>query len=283
MRYGTSVKQMSQILVAALLVGAATLATQAAVVPLVDGNAVAYFDPTDARLTLDWIVDGESHLASQRFFISVDGQPQVNVTSWAPPATPILEDSDSDGSGLNDRVTLSWSGPQVQFDARFTLTGGATGDPSRMAEALTVTNTSNATVTMRLFQYVDLNIGAEDTDDVAQVLVPLRNYIYQFDNEFWVGESVVTPRPTAAEVNTDGTILARLNAPQLAALDNGAPLLAVGDAEWAFQWDAVLAPGESFLISKLKSLDNGDPYVPEPASLALLGVGGLLALRRRGK
>ena len=49
-----------------------------------------------------------------------------------------------------------------------------------------------------------------------------------------------------------------------------------GDVAWAFQWDISMEPGGSFLISKSKRL-----VVPEPASLGLLVVGGLIVLKRR--
>ena len=56
--------------------------------------------------------------------------------------------------------------------------------------------------------------------------------------------------------------------------DNAGPLLN-GDLTWAFQWDLTLNPGDEVILSKNQSL------VPEPATLALLALGGLALVRKR--
>jgi hypothetical protein len=54
------------------------------------------------------------------------------------------------------------------------------------------------------------------------------------------------------------------------------------DAEWSFEWDFVLPPGGTYLISKDKNIRPG-PHIPEPSGMALAAVAAAVALVSLGK
>jgi len=57
---------------------------------------------------------------------------------------------------------------------------------------------------------------------------------------------------------------------------NDSTIAGPGNVAWAWEWDKLIAPGDSLQLSILDTL-----AVPEPSSLALILVaGGLMALRR---
>ena len=131
---------------------------------------------------------------------------------------------------------------------------------------------------MRLFrdpfyQYVDLNLGGVAGDDTVEALPPFG--VVQSSGDGWVSEAADTPAVDRYEVGPAQVILDKLNDGEPDTLANiGGPV--AGDVCWAFQWDVELNPGGSFLLSKDKHL-----VIPEPATLGLLLVGGLMALNLR--
>ncbi len=93
-------------------------------------------------------------------------------------------------------------------------------------------------------------------------------------------ETVVTPVPTHREIAFYDTTLSKLNDGLPTTLSDGPPIgtpLGPGDVTWAYQWDFLLQPGDTFQISKDKNLHAG-PGVPEPATVSLLSLAAGLLL-----
>ena len=94
-------------------------------------------------------------------------------------------------------------------------------------------------------------------------------------------ETVVTPVPSHREIAFFPITLNKLNDGLPTTLSDTPPIgVAVwaGDVTWAYQWDFLLQPGQTFQISKDKNLRA----VPEPAACSLLSLAaGLLLARYR--
>jgi len=94
-----------------------------------------------------------------------------------------------------------------------------------------------------------------------------------------LGEAVVSPSANNGEVAPYDQTLLKLNNNAVDSLNGVLGPMGPGDNTFAFQWDFIIAPNGSQVISKVKSLQV--QVVPEPtaAALGLLGIGVLVGRR----
>lgn len=251
----------------------------AAPIVLENGNSWARFW-TDSQLGNDiWVVDDWNYLRQQWFWYRVDdpagpsgGEKSLDALDPAPSAYV----TDTDGDGIDDNLRLRYTGVDqgLTVEINYNLLGGTPGSGrADLAETIRITNASPVTQTVHFFQYVDFILSAgEDT-----VAIPWPNTAGQWFGTIHTAETVTTPVPSHYDVGLVPVLLDDLNDALPTTLgDHAGPL--VGDVSWAFQWDLEIGPGDSRLISKDKSL----VILPEPATLALVGLGvaGLVARRR---
>lgn len=268
-----SIKFISALLAAAG-VSAVVSTAQAQLATLTDGNASAQFDPGTSAGNFNWFVNNNDYLAQQWFWIRATGdtseRPISSLNKTFQNSTNTNADPGLDT--LNLHYVDSLTAARYSVDTTFTLRGGpGTQISSDIAETLIIHNSSADPLTFSFIQYVDFDLSSADT---AQIL--FGRIAQQFGNGLTVTEEALTvPGPTQYAVGFFPTILNSLNDGAITNLGTISGPLGPGDMTWAFQWDFTLASGQDFLISKDKKL------TPAPGAAFLLGLGGLVASRRR--
>jgi hypothetical protein len=246
-------------------------------VVLSDGNSDAFFNVTGGN-QVGWTVDGVNQLFNQRFYYRAAGFADEVAVDSLPLNGFQASDTNLFDDPRNDTLfTRHTDAAGIRFDIRYNLAGGTAGSGAAdLGELITINNTGNTTQTISFFQYVDFDLGGTPGGDIGRIIGG--RIADQIDalGTFSVNETVVTPAPSHYELNTFPNLVAKFSDGLVTDLTDVAGPLA-GDVTWGFQWDFVLAPGDVFLISKDKRLEQ----VPAPAGVALVGLTGLVAMGRR--
>jgi hypothetical protein len=243
------------------------------VVPLLSGNSTALVDTGSQAGMFNWSVDGVNQLAQQWFWYRIGATPEHSIDTISAPA--IL-------TSTANQMTTTYANALLNVRVDYTLTGGAVGSGvSTLLESLTINNTSSTALDLHFFQYSDFDLGGSPGGDTVQLGTDTFgkfNEADQVKGSTIFNETDVTPGADQAEANFFPSTLNSLNDGVPTTLNNNAGPLGPGDVEWALEWDRLLNPGDSLIISKTKYIQ-----VPEPATIALAGLGlaVLLALRRR--
>lgn len=241
---------------------------------LQDLNSDASYDYGTQRGQFAWHINGTNHMFQQWFWYRAGADGFERSIDTIPFVGAQLTDTNPFTDPRPDTLSGLFREQRFDLETNFTLRGSADGTvASDITEQIRITNTTAAALPFTFFQYVDLDLNGTPQDTVAQILNG--NTAQQSEGQIVASESVVTPQPSALEVNFFPVTLNSLNDGALTNLNNVAGPLGPGDLTWAFQWNFLISPGQSVIISKDKSI------VPEPGALALLGLGGILAGRRR--
>lgn len=248
---------------------------------IADGNSDASFDinslSPNSRVGMDqWRVDGVNHMFSQWFWFRTDGMTQEARINSLP-----LIGAFTSNTNLDPRHDTFYAGfgaaNSFTIETTFSLSGGSAGSRrSDVAEQIRITNHGSTPRTFSFFQYCDFDLDNDIQDDEVALLNA--NSVRQLDllSGTIVAETVLVPTFTFSEMNVYAATLIKLDDNAVDNLDGSVgPLVGRRDYTWAFQWDFVLNPGDSYLISKDKLI------IPSPGALALLGLGGLVIGRRR--
>lgn len=266
-----------------LFAGVAGLAwagsAQAAVTVLADRNSEARIQDNGIEAgMIGWNVAGVSNLSLQGFWFRVEGMTREQNIGTLPLTGIAAVDTNPFVDNRPDTLSLQYAGNGFLIEPSWHLRGGLGGSfASDMAETITISNTSTAGNFLRMsfFQYSDFDLGGTVIDQSVEIFGAGGNTARQTDIGFAMSETVVTPAPSRWEVGFYATTLTRLNDANVDDLTNANGPLGPGDLTWCYQWDINLAPGQSVVISKDKSI------TPAPGGVALLGLGGVLITRRR--
>ena len=243
----------------------------AAIMTLVDDNSQADFETQTPSNNYNWFVDNTDLLAQQAFWYRIgNAGPEQSVHNL-----PVADQGTSDANfdGNPDTLFVRYNGAGFRIETYYHLDGGTAGSgTSDMGEQISIINLTASPLDFHFFQYADFDLSAADTVNFTNA-----NTVDQTGGGLHLSETVVTPVPSHREAAFFPTTLTKLNdALPTTLIDNAG--IGAGDVTWAYQWDAVIPPSGSYLISKDKHIS----IVPEPTAIALLGIafGLLLAARR---
>ena len=215
----------------------------------------------------NWCVDGVDQLYKQWFWYRVGSTGRERSINTL---------------GLDNVIQLSenslfaeYGDSRFVIEATFTLMGGAMGSgESSIGEQIRIKNISSTPLDFHFFQYTDFDLNGSAPGDTVQLFqdsMGLFTEALQIKGNIRFADTIVSPGANHGEAGiatAPNSLNVRLNNSTPTTLsDFSGPL--TGDADWAFQWDRVLAPGAYLNIYIVK-----DSFVvPEPGTLSLLAVG----------
>jgi hypothetical protein len=188
---------------------------------------------------------------------------------------------DSVNSGLSGTSVLNlfFNGSGFNVAVRYSLLGGTTN--AQVSEQVRVTNTNNSAATFQLIQYNNYdtsnNLGTGDaiqrtnSSSVTQTGSGATPAVLQ------AGSTAI---PTFSQIGQE--FLPAVTGAGFGNLDSAAganvgQTVSPSDAAYAFQWNTSISAGGTFQVGTDKIVGA----VPEPASMAVLGLGALALIRRR--
>ena len=206
----------------------------------------------------DWNVNGADQLFQSWWYYRADVETDE---------TPFGNGLGSSQAFIGDTATLMGEQANgVMWSIRWIVDGSA----RTLTSVLSVTNVTTAPITLDLFNYADLDAGGNsaqnsaslDGEDVIAVSSPEGVTVtYEGSNA------------DAYQVDDFAALRQRFNDGFATDLDNSG-LDFDGDFTGAFQWSRVLQPKQTTDVRVVFT-------IPGPGSMALLGIAGLVALRRK--
>lgn len=250
-------------LLALSLIGGAAFAQ--APFTLADGNALVLGDAANGLLQ-DWLTDGTDHLFNQDYYYRIGNNPEAPIWSAGPALVTQL--------GPN-MVNVSYTAPLFRMDITYTLIGGAPGSgTSDIGEIVRVQSLATFAMDFHLFEYDDFDLNGTAGGDSAEVVNTSTIRQWEGLTTAMVGS---VPPFDRWEIDSWPNILQKLNDGVADNLSNSTSPNGPADLAFAMQWNRSINAGGTFLMSKNKRIE----VVPEPASLAALGLGALALIRRR--
>jgi hypothetical protein len=225
----------------------------------------------------NWNIDGTDQLYHQWFYYRVGGVgPESAIQSIS--GSPVINEFVNIPS--LSKLDLTYSGNQFSVRTVYQLIGQNNGTGrANFNQTIVINNTSAATLDFHFFQYSDFDLGAAAGVQSVQ--------FFQNDfGQYYRSEQAGGGRTLIETVSPASHVEASIFPTTLSSLQDGATTIlndnataGIGDVTFAYQWDLTLAPGSSFVISKLMGV------VPEPSSFALIssGIVALALLRRRSR
>jgi hypothetical protein len=236
--------------------------SSAALLTLIDDNSSADFDTATPSNNYNWFVGGTDLLAQQAFWYRIgNAGPEFSVHTLP---IGVQGTTDANFDGNPDTLFVRYNGNGFRIETRYSLDGGSPASgTSDLGEQISIINLTPSPLDFHFYQYADFDLSAADT-----VVFTNSNAVDQVGGALRLSETIVTPVPSHREAAFFPVTLNKLNDGLPTTLSDNAGAGA-GDVTWAFQWDVVIPPSSTFLISKDKLIKP----IPEPAAILLLSVG----------
>lgn len=241
-------------------------AVSQAQITLTHNGSTVDIDENNARIT-NWLIGGVDQVFENVWYYrDGDGGTASLVSTISAPVVTLFGTRGAEVVYADNNLSVT---------INYFLQANSNGTAADLAEQVTVETATG--INLRLFQYNDFDIDGSFLGDTATRLNS--STIRQSSNGISVTAGT-TPIPGFSEISTfaglrsdiTGTAGYNLNT----AAGNGIGESISGDMTFGFQWNQALGDRESFSVSTDKIL-----AVPEPASMAVLGLGALALLRRR--
>ena len=251
-------------------------------ITLSDLNTTFSVDAHSQAGAFSWQVDGTEHLFQEWFWYRIGPVGRERSIDTLTFLSHTASDTDADPG--YDKLVLQYSHTQFTLDVEYNLSGGASGSGvSTLTETISIKNIRpSGNLPFHLFEYTDFDLTESPGDDTATLVGT--GTIAQTD-QYGVQSTVTVVNPSTDhyEIAPVPTTLGKLNDGVTTTLSDTEPSVGPDNVAFAFQWDEIILPGSTFVVTKQKLIEGSLPGVPEPASLLLVGSGllGLRSWRRR--
>lgn len=246
---------------------------------LSSGNSSVSIDVGSPTGMYNWTVDGQNQLNQQWFWYRKGNNgPASSLDTISSPAASLLTAS---------VLSTTYANTQFSVNVLYSLIGGAPqSGTSDLSEQISIQNLTGSTLSFDFFQYADFNLGGTPNNDTGQLDKNGKKYggVTQYNSPGCrVSENVdaaVSQPANYGEIGTgsgaNSTILNLLKNPGFTHLNdqNNTPP-GGGNVNWGLEWDANIAPGGTFIISKDLNVVGvvGVVPVPEPAAWTFVLMG----------
>lgn len=188
--------------------------------------------------------------------------------------TPLIWPPSSQ-SYVGNVATLGDSQAGLDWEIVTTLLDDPMAGNALVTESLTLTNTTTETLELRVFNYADFNVGADALDDTSVLLGPAD--LGFIDDLALATAGLEGVGATGFQVGSPATLLGLLNDLTIFTPDNDPAPMGPGDLAGVVEYDFSISPGGMVTLDELLRVN----FLPEPATAALLLLGGAGLLRRR--
>jgi hypothetical protein len=241
----------------------ATVDFVVSLITLSNNNSVVQLDPATEQGMFSWAVDGTNQVYQQWFWLRQGGSgPQISFDQLGKPLGLAYTATN---------VSFFYLTPGLNVNLGYVLEGGPPGTfASHIVESITIKNTSNAPVTLHIFDYADFDLAGVLAGDT--VSFPNTNTVLQRGKGMMLTESVQGPAPNYWEASWYSITLDEIQGGAPVTLSDRVINPTPGDQTDAYQWDVILGAGQTFEINLTHDLQ------PEPVSLGIVREGGKVIL-----
>jgi len=186
-------------------------------------------------------------------------------------------------SYVGNVALLDWTSGGVNFNLNITIADGAGTEQCDLFQTMIATNTTGADITLALFHYADIDLsrnligGSTAFNDDTALMNGAGNS--QVLTDVPTGNQLTWSAPAASawEIRPFSSLGTAIRSATTYNLVNAGSPFGPADYTGAYQWNVVLAPGQSITFASNMSVTT----IPAPGALALLGLAGLVGTRRR--